>query len=207
MTTATFSENIIAVYCDSRKLKLLKLFLSKNNSIDNFCSELKISTYTAWVFFNCHFFFVRWVDSILRTKKKWQINKGFLSLFFYPDKKKVTIADEKKGDNLRTKKKVTICGRKKSDNLVVAFDTRSKSEIFQVQCYHILCYKSYKTVKRKSTHKKLRGWVMSDKPLFLKIGQNFTRKNLINLDFHSLLSIRKWDTPLDIVKQYPIEPN
>jgi hypothetical protein len=29
--------------------------------------------------------------------------------FFYPDKKKVTIADEKKGDNLRTKKKVTIC--------------------------------------------------------------------------------------------------
>ena len=50
----------------------------------------------------------------------------------------MTIADEKKGDNLRTKKTMTICGRKKSDNLVVAFDTRSRSKIFQVQCYHIL---------------------------------------------------------------------
>ena len=54
---------------------------------------------TAWVFFNCHFFFVRWVNSILRTEKKWQINKGFLSLFFYPDKKKWQLRT-KKGENI-----------------------------------------------------------------------------------------------------------
>ena len=67
------------------KLMVLLLEISDNKS------EV---THTAWVFFNCHFFFVRWVDSEIKLQLNLGItddsfvSRDFLSLFFSSDEKK-----------------------------------------------------------------------------------------------------------------------